>query len=174
MSEKRKKSWKEIDRQRDRSQHRRDEPQSGGRGRRGGDPSRSHRAALDQLFSSGKISELVKQRDEETGVTPDQAGPTRRELGERVQSAPDKESKIAAIEAYLEAFPRVKDFEVLAHVLDHPDDEVVEDALEQIAALLEEETPRRPRTLIAQLKNVAELNEWGRLRKRAKAILETL
>lgn len=88
--------------------------------------------------------------------------------------APDKKAKLAAIDAYLAAFPSVRDFEVLAHVLDHPDDEVVEDALAQIEALLEQEAPRRPRTLIAQLKTVAELNEWGRLRKRAKALLEKL
>jgi hypothetical protein len=174
MREKRKKSWKEIDRQRDRSQHRRDERPGAGRPR-GGDASRSRRSALDQLFSSGKIADLVKQRDQETGVEASASGPSRRQLGQAILEATDRNAKLRAIDAYLEAFSMPRDLEVLAHVLDHPDDEVVEQALDQIATCLAEDgPPRRARTLRAQLKIVADLSEWGKLRRRAEALLDQL
>jgi hypothetical protein len=173
MSESRKKSWKEIDQQRDRSAHRREQPGAAGR-KRGGDPSRGHRAALDQLFDSGQISELVRQRDEQTGVQADAAGPSRRKLSEQIQQAPDRDAKIAAIDAYLAAFSLPRDYDTLAHLLDHPDDEIVEQTLERLAEQLAEQKPRRPRTLVAQLRSVAELNEWGRLRKKAQALLDQL
>jgi len=174
MSEKRKKSWKEIDRQRDRSQHRRDDRPSGRSSRRGVDASRSHRSALDQLFSSGKIGELVRKRDEETGVDASSRGPSRQRLSRAIIEAPDREARTQAIDAYLAAFSMPRDLEVLAHVLDHPDDEVVEHALDQVEALLKDGPARRARTLVAQLKSVAELSEWGRLRRRAQALLDRL
>jgi hypothetical protein len=174
MSEKRKKSWKEIDQQRDKSAHRREERKPSSSGRRGGDPSRSHRANLDKLFDSGQISELVKQRDAQTGVQADAAGPSRRKLEARILEAADRESKVAAIDAYLAAFSLPRDFDTVAHVLDHPDDEIVEQTLEHLEAMLEQDKPRRPRTLVAKLKGVAELNEWGRLRKKAQALLDKL
>lgn len=173
MSEKRKKSWKEIDRQRDRSDHRRDDRPSG-HASRGGDGSRSHRSALDKLFSSGKIADLVKKRDQETGVEAEPAGPSRRNLGQAIVEAPDRDAKIQAIDTYLDAFSMPRDAEVLAQLLDHPDDEIVEHALDQVEALLGEGPIRRARTLVAQLKIVAELNEWGRLRRRAQALLEQI
>jgi hypothetical protein len=170
----RKKSWREIDRQKDRSAHRKEEPKPGPGRRRGGDPSRSHRAALDHLFDSGKIGELVQQRDAATGVSPDEAGPSRRKLSQQIEEAATRDAKIAAIDRYLETFSLPKDFDTLAQMLDHPDPDVVTSVLEQVEILLEDEKPRRPRTLIAQLKSVAELSEWGKLRKRATALLARL
>lgn len=174
MSEKRKKSWKEIDAQRDRSQHRQGEPKPGGGGKPGRDPSKSHRAALDQLFASGAVAELVKKRDAETGVEAEPEGPSRKALAEAITAAPDPKARQQALEAYLAAFGLPRDFEVLALLLDHTDPDVVGEALGRIDALLAEEQPKRPRTLIAQLKSVAELSEWGKLRRQAKAILEKL
>ena len=67
-----------------------------------------------------------------------------------------------------------RDFELLAHFLEHDDPDVVEETLSRIGALLEDEKPRRARTLVAKLKAVAELSEWGKLRKAATALLEKL
>ena len=81
---KRKRSWREIDRKKDRSAHRQDEPAPGKRPKRGAaSASRSHRSTLDQLFDSGKIGELVQQRDAETGTRATSTGPSRRKLFEQ-------------------------------------------------------------------------------------------
>jgi hypothetical protein len=172
---KRKRSWREIDRNKDRSAHRA-EPAAPHRGPRSPvAASRSHRSALDHLFSSGKVGELVKQRDQQTGVAAeDPDGPSRRSLTARIEQAADREAKIAALDAYLARFSLPADFDLLCHVLDHPDPDVVGEALDRIEALLETEPPRRARTLIAQLKILQDLSEWGKLRRRAAALLEKL
>jgi len=173
---KRKRSWRDIDRNKDKSSHRSDAPSGHPRGPRGqAAASRSHRNALDRLFNSGKVGELVKKRDAETGVVAeDPDGPSRRSLAEKIEQATDKDTKIAAIDKYLERFSLPSDYDVLVHVLDHPDPDVVGDALDRIERLLETEKPRRARTLIAQLKTLQDLSEWGKLRRRAAALLEKL
>jgi hypothetical protein len=172
---KRKRSWREIDRNKDRSAHRQESP-GGTRGPKGqAAASRSHRSALDRLFYSGKVGELVKQRDQETGVTAeDPDGPSRRSLIQQIEQATDKDAKFAAIDKYLERFSLPADFDVLSHMLDHPDPDVVGNALDRIEALVETDKPRRARTLIAQLKTLQDLSEWGKLRRRAGALLEKL
>lgn len=173
---KRKRSWREIDRKKDGSSHRSESPPGQPRGPKGkAAASRSHRNALDRLFTSGKVGELVKKRDAETGVeATDPDGPSRRALAEKIEQATDKDTKIAAVDQYLERFSLPPDFDLLSHVLDHPDPDVVGDALDRIEGLLQTEKPRRARTLIAQLKTLADLSEWGKLRRRATAILELL
>ncbi len=173
---KRKRSWREIDRNKDRSDHR---PESGAGHKRGprekASASRSHRSALDQLFNSGKVGDLVKKRDLETGITADDPdAPSRRKLTEKISQAPDKDSKVAAIDAYLEKYALPADFDVLSLLLDHPDPDVVGNTLDKIEALLEIDKPRRARTLIAQLKTLQDLSEWGKLRRRATALLDKL
>lgn len=175
MSEKRKKSWKEIDAQKDRGQQRRPEATQGGPGgARGRDPSRSHRAALDQLFSSGAVAKLVRRRDEETGVKVQDDAPQRKALAAAIEAAGGVEARQEALEAYLAVFGLPRDFETLAHFLEHPDPDRVEETLGRIGELLEQEKPKRARTLVAKLKAVAELSEWGKLRKGAQALLERL
>ncbi len=175
---KRKRSWREIDRNKDRSDQRQGTGSGSGhpRGPKGqAAASRSHRSALDQLFNSGKVGDLVKKRDLETGVTADDPDePSRRKLTEKINQAPDRDSKIAAIDAYLDRFSLPADFDVLSQILGHPDPDVVGEALDKIEALLEIDKPRRARTLIAQLKTLQDLSEWGKLRRRAAALLDTL
>jgi hypothetical protein len=171
-----KRTWREIDRNKDRSDHR-SEPGSGQkRGPKGqAAASRSHRSALDQLFNSGKVGDLVKKRDLETGVTADDPdAPSRRKLTEQINQAPDRETKVAAMDAYLEKFSLPADFDVLSQLLDHPDPDVVGETLDKIEAMLKLEKPRRARTLIAQLKTLQDLSEWGKLRRRAAALLDKL
>ncbi len=173
---KRKRSWREIDRNKDRSDHRQESGSGQPRGAKGqAAASRSHRSALDQLFNSGKVGDLVKKRDLETGVAADDPdAPSRRKLTERINQASDRDSKVAAIDAYLEKFSLPADFDVLSQILDHPDPDVVGETLDKIETLLEIDKPRRARTLIAQLKTLQDLSEWGKLRRRATALLDKL
>jgi len=127
------------------------------------------------LFNSGKVGDLVKKRDLDTGVAEtDPDGPSRRKLTEKIEQAPDKDTKVAAIDAYLERFSLPPDFDALSHFLDHPDPDVVGEAMDKIEALLELEKPRRARSLIARLKTLADLSDWGKVRRRAAALLEKL
>ena len=173
---KRTRSWREIDRKKDRSDHRQEQPTGGGpHGPKGGAArSRSHRSALDQLFNSGKIADLIKKKDAETGVEAKAAGPSRQQLTKALEKATSRDEKVKAIDTYLEAYALPPDYDILTHVLEHSDKDVVADALSKIEDLLEIEKPRRARSLTAQLRNISELSEYGSLRKHAGRVLEKL
>ncbi len=171
----RRRSWREIDRARDSGKGRASGPGASRPSRGRAAASRSHRNALDRLFESGKVGELVKRRDEETGLlTSSSASPSRRALTEKIERAPDRAAKVAALDAYLERFSPPADFDLLTHLLDHPDPDVVGDALDRMEELLVTDKPRRTRTLVARLKTLRDLSEWGRLRRRAEELLEQI
>jgi hypothetical protein len=177
MSEKRKKSWREIDRKKDRSAHRQEEPAAGrGRRRSPAGQSRSHRAALDRLFDSGGIGDLVRKQDEQTGRAPDgeSKGPSRRQLQQAIEKATQRDERIRAMDAYLAAYSLVGDFELLGLMLEHPDTDVVQQAMDLLEELLQREKPRRPGGLRAQLRNIEELGEVATLRRRAEHLLGLL
>jgi hypothetical protein len=176
------KSWRDIDRGRDQSQHRREErPAAGaGRPRRGGGDaqSHSHKALLDKLFTSGAISEYVKQRNAQTALPgdaeADASGPSRRALGQAVLDAPGRPERIAALDAFHAAFGVPADYELLTAFLQHPDREVQEETLAAIEKRLAVEKPKHGRTLVAELRSLADLGDWPDLRARAEALVRRL
>lgn len=178
MSEKRKKSWREIDRQKDRSAHRREEPAAGGRPRRSPvSQSRSHRAALDRLFDSGDIGEIVRKKEASQAAadaTESAQGPSRRQLQQAIEKATDRDERISAMDAYLRAYSLVGDFALLGLMLEHPDPDVVHQAMDLLEELLKREKPRRAGVLRAALRQIEDLGEVAALRRRATELLERL
>jgi hypothetical protein len=169
--ERTRKSWREIDAQRDRSAHttraERDRERAGKRGK----PSqKSYKAALDRLFETGGIAKLLDEPATPNGD--DAKAETRAKLAARVRDALGPDDITKAVDGYLTKFGRPpEDFEFLGPMLQHRNEERVTEAMDAIAALLDAgQKPRRPRAIAAQLRTIEEVSDEPELARRAHAL----
>lgn len=149
------KSWRDIDKQKDRSQHRREERPPLER-KTGPGSQKSYRAALDRLFSTGKIAELVESKAPGTTKTTEDSE-NRLKMLARIKSATDRETIIREVDALLEKYELPDDLEVLERVLAHRRPELQLQAMQRIDRLLDQGPPKRRRALLGQLKLIREL-----------------
>ena len=170
--ERRKRTWKEIDAAKDKSGHRREERPQGG-GRRTGRSQKSYRAALDRLFDSGKIGDLVEER---TGQAADDGDPSRQKLLRAIRDAEDKASITEAVDAYLAAHDQLPDDpDILGKALSHKQPGRQLDAMEALLAALDAgRTPRRARGIIGQLKLIRDTSGDPELEQLASQLLDRL
>jgi hypothetical protein len=169
------KSWREIDRGRDRSAHRRDEraPQEGRK--RGPGSQKSYRAALDRIFSSGKIGELVAERA--PGGLPglDEGEENRLKLLKRVQNAIGRDEITRELDLYLEHHPLPDELEILEKALEHRAPARQLEAMGRLESMLEAGAePRRKRGMVGQLKLIRDLGEDPELTALASRLLTRL
>lgn len=169
------KSWREIDRGRDRSAHRReDRPPQEGR-KRGPGSQKSYRSALDRLFSSGKIGELVAERA--PGALPgvEEGEQNRLKLLQQVRNATGRDEVTRALDAYLELHPFPDEIEILEKGLEHRSPERQIEAMTRLESLLEAgQEPRRKRGMVGQLKMIRDLGESTELTALASRLLSRL
>jgi hypothetical protein len=171
--ERQRKSWREIDKAKDRSTHRREE-QPPSEGRRGGARSqRSYRATLDRLFESGKIAKLVEQKAPGVEKT-EEEGENRIKLLAKIRSAAGREEVSREVDHFLQHYPLPDDLEILGKVLEHRDPELQRRAIEEILLLLDKEKPKRSRAMIGQLKLIRDTGEDKELESLAVRLLERL
>ncbi|MCA9666812.1 MAG: hypothetical protein KC503_14530 [Myxococcales bacterium] len=168
------KSWRDIDKQRDKSEHRRDGATGGGgfsqqRRERG---QKSYRAALERAFDSGKIGELARERMPESAVDEDDAG--RLELLKKLKEAEGRDAITKAADALLAEHALPRDFDALAKLLEHRSPSRQQDAIELLLEMTETETPRRPRAIVGQLKMIRDLGDDDELVALARQLLERL
>lgn len=132
-----KKSWREIDQQRDKSEHRRDDgPKRARQPKAESQAYRAYKSQLDKLFDGGGVPDALKQRMDEAGIGKDKKA--RKAAAKAITDAVKPADRLSALNAYREAhgFPIEED--VLAVLLDLDDEpEVVREALETIEALLD-------------------------------------
>lgn len=149
------KSWREIDKARDHSTHRREERPAGATERKTGRGSqKSYRATLDRLFETGKIGKLV----DKSGAGEGPEGESRIRMLSRIEQAMDRESICREVDAYLATFGELPDdLEILGKVLEHRDAERQRQAMERIDKLLDGAQPKRRRAMVAQLKIIRDL-----------------
>ena len=158
-SEKRKKSWKEIDQQRDKSQHRKEpRPEKPG-GARPGRSSARYRAALEKAFEKGdmgkvadRLSSAMPDAPEPTPKAGGSKAPPRQKLIHNVTTAGHTREAVEAIDELMKYYDLPDDFDVLTRALEHPDEDVMLQVLQKLEELLQETKPRRPRTLMARLR----------------------
>jgi hypothetical protein len=167
-----KKSWRELDAQRDRSGARtRDEREARDRlGLPAQRTSKQYRAALEALFDKGGVSKLAEKIEERTGPAP---GTRPTPQGKKVEAPAADEGKVAlrrkiveaigrdeitrATDRYLKEHPLPDDFEVLEQVIEHRKPERIEQALAAIERLLDGgDKPKRTRILSAKLRHLEE------------------
>ena len=169
------KSWREIDRGRDRSAHRRDEkPAQEGR-KRGPGSQKSYRAALDRLFTSGKIGELVAERAPGALPGADADDENRLKLLQRVRNATGRDEITRELDAYLAKFALPDELEILEKALEHRPPELQLQAMGRIESVLDAGTePRRKRGMVGQLKLIRDLGEDAELTTLASRLLTRL
>lgn len=166
------KSWRDIDKQRDRSAHRRDERPAGGRPRDQQRRQRTYRDKLDQLFESGRIGELVSQQapGEEGGAQ----GEQRIKLLRQLNAAEGRDAISAAVDAYVAHFDLPRDVDVLAKVLEHRNPDLQLKALTALLEMVDQQKPRRARAVVGQLKLIRDTAEDPDLIPLAEQLLEKL
>lgn len=173
MSEDRsKKSWREIDQQRDKSSHRRDEP-GGPRGfssapRR----QRNYRAKLDHLFDSGKIGKVLeKQQPGETAPPSDE---NRLKLFRKVIDETGRDGITRAIDAYLAKYELSDDFDFLAKMLEHRQPSRQLEAMVRLDQLLDAQQPKRKAALTEQLQMIRDVSDETELVALARKLIDRL
>jgi hypothetical protein len=170
------KSWREVDAQRDRSAHTtRSERDRERAGRRGKPSTKSYKAALDKLFENGGIARLLDEAaakdgdgrgsDEGTGTLVD----TKSRLTARVRDALGPDEVTKAVDAYLAKYGRPpEEFEFLGPMLQHRDAARVSEAMVAISAMLDTGLrPRRPRAIAALLRTIEEVGDDPDLKRQA-------
>jgi hypothetical protein len=172
--EKPRKSWREIDKNKDRSQHRKDEKPVVER-KKGPGSQKSYRAQLDRLFETGKIADLVaaKQQGVEPGKA--EAGENRVKMLGAIKRAMDRESITRELDAFMAKFGELPDeLDILEKALDHRKLTIQIDAMRRIDALLDHEQPRRKRTMMGQLKLIRDVSGDDEAVELAKKLLGRL
>jgi len=168
-----KRSWREIDQKKDRSIHRREE-QAGNRSNRSGPGSqKSYRAALDKLFASGKIGDLVAEKIGDA-ATDNMALSGAAKLLEKIKKIVDRRELSQAIDSYLMQYPLPIDPEFLERMLEHRDPSRQREAMEQIEKILSEGEIKRKRAMIAQLKMIRDIGDDVDMMALAKRLIEKL
>lgn len=164
MSEDRpKRSWRDIDRGRDKSAHRVDPRPDGPAGPKRERSQKSYRAALDRAFDSGAIGKLL-------GAAPQSEGQSRaKQLGD-IRDAATPDDLCGAVDRALLAGPLPDDAEIWARVVEHRDIDRVREALSRLAALLDDQPLKRTRALKARLRHLEEIAEDEEIRGQAAAL----
>jgi hypothetical protein len=168
------KSWREIDSQRDRSSHttssERDRERER-RGKRGKPGTKGYKDALDKLFESGGIAKLLDEAAARDGDKGDGGTlvDTRARLAARVRDALGPDEVTKAVDAYLAKYGRPpEEFEFLGPMLQHRDADRVSEAMVAINALLDTGLkPRRPRSISALLRTIEEVGDDPNLKQQA-------
>jgi hypothetical protein len=167
------KSWREIDAQRDRSLHTTRAERDRERAVKRGKPStKSYKAALDKLFESGGIAKLLEEtaaRENEKSAEGGTLVDTKARLAARVRDALGPDEVTKAVDAYLVKYGRPpEEFEFLGPMLQHRDVDRVSEAMVAINALLDTGLkPRRPRAISALLRTIEEVGDDAALRQQA-------
>lgn len=164
MSEDRpKKSWRDVDRSKDRSAHRREERPAGSPQKRER-TQKTYRAALDRLFTQGGLGKILPTDGEGTP----ESGPNRIRLLVDIRGAAEPDEITRAIDAFVRAFGDLPDeVDLWAQAAWHDDIEIVRTALSKLPALLASQPLKRTRALVGRLRYLEDLAEDPEMRRQA-------
>ncbi|MEO6952563.1 MAG: hypothetical protein ABI321_12170 [Polyangia bacterium] len=189
-----KRSWKEIDSQRDGS--RRSESSSPKPDGADAKASKAHRAALDALFAKGEVGkyaeklglgspdarpapEVVKAPEGPKPPSPEEVARAEKEadraaLRKKILDGTTRDAVGKAFDRYVKSYGIPQEWEVLERGLEHPSDDGLAEVLTVLETMLRTDKPRRTRTLDGRLRFIAETHEDKELRVRAEALRSKL
>ncbi len=169
-----KKSWREIDAQRDKSGHRSEEPK--GRGKPGrierSQAYRSYKTQLDKLFSGGALPEALKEKLGDGGIAVE--AKARKAAAELILAATSPKAIEAALAAYEGQHGFPEDEAVLARLLDLSKEAVLQRAIATIGRLRDEGRLKRAQSLKARLNTVAMTADDPEVQAAARALMGRL
>lgn len=153
----RKKSWREIDRDKNKSRHRDDRQQS----QREKNASSSYKRDLEKFFQSGgDVPDRFKGLAD--GLAPEEGSDEAvwRAAVQTLREADGFRDFVTAVNAFVkEGHALPKDEELLVKFLDHPSERVVQLALERFAGLAERHGLQRPGPLKNRLSTIRSIAE---------------
>jgi len=169
------KSWREIDRQRDGSAHRREERKGGGRAPRVESATASYKRTLDAFFDKGVVPDHLKDKLPDPDESQDPEAVERVKLIRAVRAAESGPPLVKAIDALRERFGLPDDLEILLRVLEHPEDPVLFEALGLIAPHVEaaERLPSK-RRFVERLKGLELTSFDPRVQRKAATLVAKL
>ncbi len=179
MSEREKPSWRERDRKKDGSAHRRDEAAPRGAPARVATATAQYKRQLDALFDRGEVPEHLKDKlpaPEAAGGDPEAKERVR--LTRAVRQAPSGPELVKALDALREKLGAVpEDLELVLRFLEHPKDAVLAEALTHIEHAVEMGNPlpkTAKKTFVTRLDGIAVTSFDPRVQARAAALVSKL
>lgn len=168
MSDERpKKSWKEIDRQREKGRSQ-GEPRPNSR--RSQQSQKSYRAALDRLFETGKIGDLVQKQSEDS-ASEGSSSENRLKLLKEIKSAEGRDTITTALDRFLAHFPLPDDVDLLSKAVEHRSPPIQLEAMQKLQTLLPSSMPKRTRTLVGQLKLIRDMSGDPEMEQLARTLI---
>ncbi len=172
-----KRSWRDIDKQKDGSQHRKpDRPISNPRAKaRADSASKVYKSKLDAFFDGqGKAPAHVKEKLN-TLKAVDSGGEKRVKALKAIKEASTSTAADKAVKAYLVNWELPPDYEVIGQVLTCSDEEYVELALTMMTKMLDDkQIPKRAALLEQRLRRVKTLADDPDLQDKADAVMRQL
>ena len=172
-----KRSWREVDRNKDRSKHRQpgDKPMSKHKQDRSKSASMVYKSKLDAFFDGeGKAPEHVKDKIENISPSSNE-GKARAKALTAIKNAGTSSAADKAVSAFLKKWELPPDFDILAKVLTCSDEDMLSKAMEILDNLLaDKRVPRRAKTLEQRLRRVVTLADDPDLQDKANELVKTL
>jgi hypothetical protein len=169
MSDERpKKSWRDIDKARESSSHRREERPAKSNPR-AASAQKQYRAALDRLFDTGEAGKLLGK----VAATPPKEDSKLAKV-RALRDAIGRDDISKAVDALLALGPLPPEEEVLTQAIEHRDEEKVRMALSLLLGWLDKNRPRRQATLKARLAGLVDNASHEETRDLARQVLARL
>jgi hypothetical protein len=170
-------SWREIDRNKDKSKHRREEREimAPHKKARAESASKVYKSKLDAFFEGeGKAPASVKEKLDALEDT-SKSGKERTAALKAIKDAGTSSAADKAVGDYLEKWDLPFDFEILCQVLSCSDEEYVRIAMDDLDTMLtDKRIPRRTQLLEQRLRRVKTLSEDPDLVEKADELIRAL
>ncbi|MCK9523767.1 MAG: hypothetical protein M0R76_12115 [Proteobacteria bacterium] len=171
-----KKTWREIDQNKDRSAHRQNDAPTGSpfRQARAQAASRSYKAKLDAFFD-GAAPPPAAIKDKLEALSDNDRGKARKTAIDRISAARTTADRDAAVDAFMAQWSLPADYELLAELLRCGDTSHVTAALQALTEMVEaNRVPKNKPVLEQRLRNIISLDEDPETVAPAKELLVSL
>jgi hemoglobin-like flavoprotein len=152
-------SWRDLDRKKDKSKHVNEERPGGKKKPKVSTGYSQYKDQLDQLFSTGEKSEMVKavlEKKSGKEILDKEQAPERQKLLRAVREALGEKQLEESLNAFMEKYGELPvDMEVLTQALMHSSDQVREQALRKISRYLDGHVLEKKALLVSRVKNLA-------------------
>ncbi|MEZ4273307.1 MAG: hypothetical protein R3C68_18270 [Myxococcota bacterium] len=165
------KSWRELDRQRDKSGHRPEDRTSGRKSpAQESQGYRAYKTQLNKLFDGGGLPEALKERLQESGIGNESK--QRKAALQEICQAKTPKSVMGALKTYRESFGFPEDEEVLAKLLDlDQEPDIIRETLHALDMLHEAGGLKRASSLKGRIKTAQMTTDDDEVFALAKALL---
>jgi hypothetical protein len=152
--------WRELDRRKDRSTHRKEERPAGGKRSRAGKEAahKEYVAGLHRLFDTGdaggRVAKVLPPMPKADDAEAPGAGAARQVALKRIRAAETSSDVKDAVAAFRADWDLPEDADALTQVLLHPDEAIVAEALAILDRILPLRRPTRRETLRTRLRRL--------------------